>query len=60
MLFILKSISVELRFNDYEAVQKQFDPSNNPDETKIFTLTNKSVSVYDGAVAIKEYDYSAN
>ena len=55
-----EAISVELRFNDFEAVQKQFDPSNNPDETKIFTLTNKTVSVFDGAVVIKEYDYSAN
>lgn len=53
-------ISVELRFNDFEATQKQFDPTNNPDETKVFSLTDKNVNVYDGAIVIKEYAYDAN
>ena len=54
------SIPVELRFNDFKASQSQFDPSNNPAIEKVFTLTNKTVQVYDGAKVIKEYDYSAN
>ncbi len=53
-------IDVELRFQDFESSQAQFDPSNNPPEDKIFTLTDKTVSVYDGALVIKEYDYAAN
>ncbi|MDX1350220.1 MAG: hypothetical protein R3279_08235 [Putridiphycobacter sp.] len=54
------SIDVELRFNDFTAMQSQFDPSNNPPQNKIFTLSNKYVEVYDGAIVIKEYDYTAN
>ncbi|MFK8038177.1 MAG: hypothetical protein AB8B74_07815 [Crocinitomicaceae bacterium] len=54
------SIPVELRFNDFKETQTQYDPSNNPAQEKVFTLSNKTVQVYDGAVVIKEYDYSAN
>ncbi len=54
------SIPVELRFNDFKATQSQFDPSNNPAEDKVFTLSDKTVQVYDGAKVIKEYDYDAN
>jgi len=55
-----ESIPVELRFNDFSAQQSQFDPTNNPSEEKIFSLSNKTVMVYDGGVVIKEYDYTAN
>ncbi|MFK8044340.1 MAG: hypothetical protein AB8B72_02505 [Crocinitomicaceae bacterium] len=55
-----ESIPVELRFNDFSEQQSQFDPSNNPAQDKIFSLSNKTVMVYDGAVVIKEYDYTAN
>jgi len=55
-----EEINVELRFNDFEEDQIQFDPSNNPSEKKVFSLSNKTVNVYDGALVIKEYDYTAN
>lgn len=54
------TIPVELRFNDFSDEQSQYDPTNNPAQDKIFTLSNKTVMVYDGATVIKEYDYSAN
>ena len=54
------TIPVELRFNDFTASQSQFDPSNNPSQDKIYTLSDKTVYVYDGGTVIKEYDYSAN
>ena len=53
-------ITVELRFTDFQTVQTQFDPSNNPPLDKIFTLANQTVNVYDGAIVIKEYDYTSN
>lgn len=55
-----EEIDVELRFNDFTSTQNQFDPSNNPAEEKIFTLSSKYASIYDGAIVIKEYNYSAN
>jgi len=54
------SISVELRFTDFAMEQSQYNPSSNPPVEKIFTLSNKTVQVYDGAIVIKEYDYTAN
>lgn len=55
-----ESIPVELRFNDFQASQAQFDPSNNPAQSKVFTLSDKTVMIYDGALVIKKYDYVAN
>ena len=55
-----EQISVEIRFSDFKANQAQFDPSNNPSVSKIYTLSDKYVSIYDGAIVIKEFTYSAN
>ena len=58
---INQNIAVELRFNDFEATQIQFDPSNNPSQEKIFTVPGGAVVViYNGGTIIKEYEYTAN
>ncbi|MFD1552435.1 hypothetical protein DNU06_10610 [Putridiphycobacter roseus] len=55
-----EQINVEIRFSDFDASQAQFDPSNNPAQTKIYTLSDKNATIYDGASLIKEYTYTAN
>ncbi len=55
-----KNLAVTLKFGDFEETQIQFDPSNNPSLTKIFSANNKQVTVYDGAIEINNYTYSAN
>jgi len=55
-----KSIPVTLKFNDFSASQIQQDQANNPAIDKIYTLGQTNVMVYQGAIVIKEYTYTAN